>query len=77
MQFQRLDISDPASVDEFGKWAKAELRTVSVLVNTAGESFIFGDALAHQESPADCLTLTSEVYQPGRWLGKRDASMQS
>ena len=39
VQFQRLDISDPASVDEFGKWAKAELRTVSVLVDNAGESF--------------------------------------
>ena len=38
MQFQRLDISDPASVKEFGKWAKAELSTVSVLINNAGES---------------------------------------
>ena len=38
MQFQRLDISDPASVEDFGRWAKAELRTVSVLVNNAGES---------------------------------------
>ena len=38
VQYQRLDISDPASVEDFGKWAKAELRTVSVLVNNAGES---------------------------------------
>ena len=38
VQFQRLDISDPASVKEFGKWAKAELSTVSVLINNAGES---------------------------------------
>ena len=37
VQFQRLDISDSASVEEFGKWAKAELRAVNVLVNNAGE----------------------------------------
>ena len=36
MQFQRLDISDKASVEEFGKWAESELKTVNVLVNNAG-----------------------------------------
>lgn len=36
VQFQRLDISDKASVEEFGKWAESELKTVNVLVNNAG-----------------------------------------
>ena len=38
MHFQRLDISDKASVEEFGKWAKSELKTVNVLVNNAGQA---------------------------------------
>ncbi len=38
VRFQRLDISDTASVEEFGKWAEAELKTVNVLVNNAGKS---------------------------------------
>ena len=38
MQYRRLDISDPKSVEEFGDWADAELRTVDVLVNNAGKS---------------------------------------
>lgn len=37
VQFQRLDISDPASVEEFGKWAETELKTLDVLVNNAGK----------------------------------------
>ena len=37
MQFQRLDISDPKSVEEFGKWADSELKSVNVLVNNAGK----------------------------------------
>ena len=37
MQFQRLDISDPKSVEEFGSWADTELGTVNVLVNNAGK----------------------------------------
>ena len=38
MHFQRLDISDKASVEEFGKWAESELKTVKVLVNSAGQA---------------------------------------
>ena len=38
MQFQRLDISDKASAEEFGKWAESELKTVNVLVNNAGQA---------------------------------------
>lgn len=35
--FRRLDISDPASVDDFGAWAEGELHHVNILINNAGE----------------------------------------
>ncbi len=38
MHFQRLDISDKASVEDFGKWAESELQSVNVLVNNAGQA---------------------------------------
>ncbi len=41
MQFQRLDISDPKSVEEFGKWADAELNSVNLLVNNAGKLLLW------------------------------------
>ncbi|BDA48368.1 Carbonyl reductase [NADPH] 1 [Coccomyxa sp. Obi] len=43
--FRQLDIADPASVDEFGKWAEQDLQTVDILVNNAGIAYkgnIFG-----------------------------------
>ena len=36
MLFRRLDIADPASVDDFAAWARAELGSVNILVNNAG-----------------------------------------
>jgi NADP-dependent 3-hydroxy acid dehydrogenase YdfG len=38
VHFQRLDISDKASVEDFGKWAESELQSVNVLVNNAGQA---------------------------------------
>lgn len=36
MLFRRLDILDPASVDEFAAWAREHLGSVDILVNNAG-----------------------------------------
>jgi NAD(P)-dependent dehydrogenase (short-subunit alcohol dehydrogenase family) len=36
VRFRRLDVSDPASIDEFAHWANAELPSWDILVNNAG-----------------------------------------
>lgn len=46
--FRRLDIADPASVDEFGKWAEQDLQTVDILVNNAG--MLLGTSTEHLKS---------------------------
>ncbi|CAL8463742.1 g3276 [Coccomyxa elongata] len=43
--FKWLDIADPASVNEFGKWAEQDLQNVDILVNNAGIAYkgnVFG-----------------------------------
>lgn len=55
--FRRLDIADPASVDDFGMWAEVALKSVDILVNNAGvmlpllvESTNFRKAVASHHS---------------------------
>ncbi len=66
VQFQRLDISDPKSVEEFGKWADSELKTVNVLVNNAGEALLWP-----LQSPHACFCA------PLSYMLRRGVAMQS
>jgi NAD(P)-dependent dehydrogenase (short-subunit alcohol dehydrogenase family) len=36
VRFRRLDVGDPASIDDFARWAKADLKRWDILVNNAG-----------------------------------------
>ena len=77
MLFRRLDIADPASVDDFAAWAR-EMGGISILINNAGLalsgslylSISLGQLVAekHHKVLSWCLALHARPLTPLRWM---------
>lgn len=63
--FHRLDIADRKSVEEFAKWAKAELGQVDLLINNAGEPALASAPASEHHIDGACATLKGRVMIHG------------